>query len=99
VRHLGLETQWLAFKNKRLLAELEQVIARHGVVSPTRLESPPRAERISRLRQSAEARPRFFDDEAVRKIILKIVGDMPLAELRSLRLPVGDVVDAITKER
>jgi len=94
---LGLGVEWGAFRRRKLAEELEKALAelripgRSGMqrrdLGPPPLPPP--------LGTAADSSPK---DEQLRRIILNVVRRLPSADLRALRLPVGDVLDAIKDE-
>lgn len=96
--NLGLGVEWGAFRRRKLTEELEKALAalriperpgvRHRVVVPPSLHPLPATVAESSLR----------GDEQLRRIISNVIKRLPSADLRALRLPVGDVLDAIKDE-
>jgi hypothetical protein len=94
---LGLGVEWGAFRRRRLAEELEKALAalripkhaavqRRDAVQPSPVSPPATAD---------ESLPK--GDEQLRRIVLDVVRRLPSGDLRALRLPVGDVLDAINK--
>jgi hypothetical protein len=96
-RELRLDRRWLSFKDDRLIRELENALAVHSV--PIQNETALR-EAASAPISSAhpkDKQPQPPTQEELRKAILRAIAELPFSELRTIKLPVGDVIDAITK--
>jgi hypothetical protein len=94
---LGLGVEWGAFRRRKLAEELERALAalripdRSGAQRRDLFPPPP----SPLLATAAESVP---EDERLRRIVLNVVRRLPSADLRALRLPIGDVLDAIKDE-
>jgi hypothetical protein len=96
--NLGLGVEWGAFRRRKLTEELEKALAalriherpgvRHREVVPPSFHPSPATAAESSLK----------GDEPLRRIISNVIKRLPSADLRALRLPVGDVLDAIKDE-
>jgi len=96
VRQSRLAIQWSTFRRQQLIKELEKSLRRSGVPVAWEVGTPGTPGTQAILRKpipGAQA-----DDAAeIRRIVVKVVSGLPVDELRSLRLPVGDVFDALKK--
>ena len=101
VQDRGLSGQWLAFKNKHLLSKLEAELRDRGVMTSGISAAPlvPIQERPNPSSREDSVMEPHLDTNDLRDVILKVVGRLPLSELRSLKLPVGDVLDAIVRRQ
>jgi hypothetical protein len=101
VRNLKLDRRWLSFKRERLLHELEVSLIEHDVtLADEKVLRAATTEHVEHQQDFAtNKRERLLDEGDIKKAILKVVGELPLSELRSLRLPVGEVIDAIIQHR
>jgi hypothetical protein len=98
VRSLRVDGRWLSFKRERLLQEFEATLQGHGVPIADDSALREAAEDQTRITKTVEHREvHTVNPEEVRKAILRVVAELPLAELRNLRLPAGEVIDAISK--
>jgi hypothetical protein len=95
---LGLGVEWGAFRRRKLAEELEKALAalriperagarQRDVVQPSRHPLP-----------ATVSEPLPQGDDQLRRIVLNVVKRLPSVDLRALRLPVGDVLDAIKDE-
>jgi hypothetical protein len=95
-RELRLDRRWLSFKDDRLIRELENALAIHGITvrsdPPLREAAPTPA---SPQKPNVQQLPTTQDE--LRKALLKAIAALPFSELRTIKLPIGDVIDAITK--
>jgi hypothetical protein len=95
---LGLGIEWGAFRRRKLSEELEKALAalriperagaRQRDAIPVPLQSLPATADNSSLNA----------DQQLRRIIISVIKRLPSTDLRALRLPVGDVLDAIKDE-
>jgi hypothetical protein len=95
---LGLGIEWGAFRRRKLAEEFEQALAalripERAVVRQRDVVQPP-----PHPMPETSAQSLLKGDEQLRRIILNVVKGLPSADLRALRLPVGDVLDAIKDE-
>jgi hypothetical protein len=97
----GLSGQWLAFRNRRLVSRLQTELHDLGIrtaeisihaLAPTHRQSDSQR-REDTLPESKQS------EEALRDAVVSVVKNLPLSELRNLRLPVGELFDTITKRR
>jgi hypothetical protein len=95
-RELRLDQRWLAFKDERLIRELEHAVSEHGITIQKELS----LREVATQPISSKSKPNLLyppTQEELRKAILKAIAEMPFSELRTIKLPIGDVIDAITK--
>jgi hypothetical protein len=91
---MGLGRSWGLHKRDNLVQRFHAALHAIGVVAPLHQPAPQRSTRAHAPIPPASA----LDEEArVRQLVGRIINTLPIAELRSLRLPLGDVYDAITK--
>jgi hypothetical protein len=104
VRRFGIDRKWIVYKKDRLLSKLDEELLRHGITNTESILHPAKpiaSESITTTAQQPEspagktALSRATDTNLLRRVVLKIVNNLPAEELRSLRLPVGEVLDAI----
>src|SRR5882672_10808897 len=87
-RKTGVWNDWNAFRRSRLLRELQIAVqyAMPETPHPTlRVPPPPKHEIL----------PHVGAEERLREAVLYAVRNATLADLRALRLPVGDLFDAL----
>jgi hypothetical protein len=99
----NLYGQWAAFKGMQLRAKLEAELRGLGVLhadvpdttlaeeKKLHIPTTPRPGVVSGLVPSLH--------EELRDVIVRVVQSLPISELRGLRLPVGDVYDALKQHR
>jgi hypothetical protein len=90
---------WTAFRRERLIGAFKEALRDLGIP-----EKPQLARQVSTLAahfapQSATAAQGASagNEPATRELVQRVIASLPLAELRSLRLPVGDVLDALRR--
>jgi hypothetical protein len=96
---LGLGVEWGAFRRRRLAEEFQRSLAALRIPErpmgrPQEAASPS----LHPLPVTAAASPSLKGDEQLRRIIIRVINRLPSADLRALRLPVGDVLDAVKDE-
>ncbi|MGD1071839.1 MAG: hypothetical protein ABSB15_17035 [Bryobacteraceae bacterium] len=100
-RRLGYHPQWSSFRHRELwkilLTSLDGLAAAGASsVSGELMRDQQSPEPKDGKTGQSSGRPLSVDyDETLRKVVLAIVGRMPLSELREMRLPVGDIVEAL----
>lgn len=96
-----LYSQWLAFRRIRLRSaldtELEGLGVRRGREGERGSVTREEALEFSRATDLGPEDAQPADD--LRETVVRIVRDLPLSELRNLRLPVGDLYDALKRRR
>ena len=97
VQEKNLYRQWLAFKGNQLRLMLGTELTSLGVMRAGMQEFAPTKET---KQQEPEPRPDAIGDnpppyDDLRDAIVRVVQGLPLSELRGLRLPVGEVYDAL----
>lgn len=93
-RRMAVGNEWNSFRRKRLLHELYSALDSFGI--PRR---GPRSRTTFDLRTAPNPKlaADIKDERILREAIARAVGGLPLSELRALRLPVGDLLDALMK--
>jgi OST-HTH/LOTUS domain-containing protein len=100
-RELGIYSQWSAFRHRELwkilLTELEQT--ENALAAPENVP-PDTAIEVSVAKASPPevSIPTDPNDELLRKVVLSVIGRMPIHQLRGLSLPVGDVMEAFQQK-
>jgi hypothetical protein len=94
---LGLGADWNAFRGRRLMQELEKALAVLGIPGYAAGEGQ-QADRYASTSTAPATDSPMKGDEQLRRVIISVVKKLPTTELRSLRLPVGEVVDALNFE-
>jgi hypothetical protein len=96
---LGLAPAWNAYRRRRLLDELEVVLKNHGVSLPRAEPEAQAAERSLRPVAQPPGVPLPAGESLIRSLAVEVVRNMPVAELRTLHVPLGYVVDALARRR
>lgn len=103
-RRLNISQQWISFRHrelfKALMTALDASLTSSGIeVAPVQYSQlvDTVARQDSALRPDARPMSTSADDK-LRKIVLAVIGKMTAHELKDLRLPVGDVLQAIHEE-
>lgn len=95
-KRLNEGSRWAAFRITQLTAEFAKTLAGNGI--PLQ-ETQRFAPRPSTGTQESSATVVFASDETnLRDLALKLVAILPIDELRSLRLPLGFVLDSLQKK-
>lgn len=102
----NLYNRWLAFKSKQVRAKLESELRGLGVrqlEAPTtplaEEEKPAAATPLPHPAPSEASRTQPFVRDELREAVVRVVQGLPIAEIRNLKLPVGDVYDALIRRR
>jgi hypothetical protein len=97
----GLSGQWLAFRNRQLLSRLQTELLDLGVKTTdiSTQAQPPAHKQADSQRREDKLPESNQSPDALRDAVISVVRNLPLSELRSLRLPVGEVFDTITRRR
>ena len=95
----GVQEQWSAFKRAKLISRFNAALRDLGI--PAR---PHQSRQVgapaSRLpsHETIGTQPIPSNDEAaLRNLVQRVIGELPVSELRELRLPVGVVFDALRR--
>jgi hypothetical protein len=90
-KRLGLSQHYGAFKRERLIKHFNEALKEHGIPAAT---GTPKAN-ISPYRSvSVKKGPRLSDDSQLRELVSRLAFSLPIDELRSIRMPIGVVLDA-----
>jgi hypothetical protein len=94
----GVAPQWAAFRRTRLIEAFNTSLRELGVsISPRALRGRGASSDVS-LRVADRTFNRAQQDEAsFRELMQRVVAELPIGELRLLKLPVGVVFDAFKK--
>jgi len=91
-RRLALNQQWGSFKRDHLIRNFTEALRQHGIPIPV----GPRHD-LARVgfttRKGAEIM-RHSDDAQLRELVSRLAFTLPIDELRSIRMPIGPVLDA-----
>jgi len=103
----GIGSHWAAFRRTKLIELFNASLRDNGVSfspplprSAGHFPSASTREHISvpaRASYQASATLQRLDDAAFRELIEKVVAELPVSELRLLKLPVGLVLDAVKR--
>jgi hypothetical protein len=98
-RQFSFFLQWGAYRNRELARELDRTLQQHHInkkIAATVADAP---QQLLKSTISPSPVPEIPDHDAsetaIRKLAIKVVANLPIAELRSLRFPLGDVLDAL----
>jgi hypothetical protein len=93
-RH-GHGPAWSKFKRKELVARFSSALEKNGINLPlSPIEEPAQTIRASRRPPAALQRFQIHDDE-LRDLVTRLAATLPVDELRSIRMPIGFVLDAL----
>jgi len=98
IGELGLVNQWSTFRKSRLMAEMEASLVQLGLpvkggqAAPSGLQRTPRS-----VPAGLQPTDNVQDEAFIRSLVARVINTISLAELRSLRLPLGDIVDALKR--
>ena len=104
-RSHGVSDEWKLFRRQRLFEELEKSLQRLDLRPDILRQSEPRSRRIGQgLRRNGPRENKSLaalesPDEKLRSIAVHIVQGLSTDELRGLKLPLGEVLDAIRNAR
>jgi hypothetical protein len=100
-RELGIYPQWSAFRHRELwkilLTALEQTENALPATETTPPEEATTIEPVFTKASDQEILP-DSDDDVLRRVVLSVIGRMPVHQLRELSLPVGDVMKALLQK-
>lgn len=96
--NLGLGVEWGAFRRRKLAEELEKALTLSRIPERAGVRQEDMVPAFLNRSSAMAAGPQMEGDERLRRIIINVVKRLPSADLRVLRLPVGDVLDAIKDE-
>lgn len=99
-RNCGVVSEWASFRTSRLRGLFDRALADAGIPRPP---ERPVSTSVSSMAPDRAANPasqlpivqRTVREEALRKLVLQVVAEMPLSDLRNLALPIGKVIDHI----
>jgi hypothetical protein len=94
-RAFGLERRWIEHRGRRLGAELARTLSAIGV-PPDKIRYLRQLENSRRANAPADQRARGDAESTLRRVALSVISRMSDADLRELKLPLGEVVDALT---
>jgi len=97
LQETNLFKPWMVFKGEQLRTILETELRTLGVAQSSVSATVPDAEsgpKMSLRRADSDESLSFPTD--LRSAIIRVVQNLPLSELRGLKLPVGDLFDALT---
>lgn len=94
----GLGTKWAAFRRRKLIERLNSSLRESAIPSIPRVsrtfETPSQ---VPAKRVAGTGVATGSEEVAFRDLVCKVVSELPLSELRSLKLPVGVVFDALKR--
>ena len=93
-KRLGVSQQWGLFKREHLIRDFTEALHQHGIPAATsapKHDLPPRSGFTPR--RTAEPQ-RQSDDVQLRELVSRLAFALPIEELRSIRMPIGLVLDA-----
>jgi hypothetical protein len=94
----GLGAQWGAFRRRKLIERLNSSLSELGIPSTPRISRKFEThQQISSLKTTRTSVAAGTEESVLRDLICKVVCELPMSELRSLKLPVGVVFDALTR--
>ena len=95
-RRLALNQQWGLFKRQQLIRNFAAALTERGVTTapaaPRHDFSPGRAAFTTRKGVETKRHP---DDAQLRELVSRLAFTLPIDELRSIRMPIGFVLDAV----
>ncbi|OFV96848.1 MAG: hypothetical protein A3H28_00820 [Acidobacteria bacterium RIFCSPLOWO2_02_FULL_61_28] len=91
----GLSEQWSAFRKRKLAEELDATLRKHGIPISSESISTATHDLGIQRRQLQPKLPDADDETTMRRLAIKVIGNLPMEELRSLRFPLGDIIDAL----
>jgi hypothetical protein len=92
-RRLALDQQWGRFKREQLIRNFTTALTERGVPTVARHDLPPSRVQ-STVKRSADIK-RSSDDAQLRELVSRLAFTLPIDELRSIRMPIGLVLDAV----
>jgi hypothetical protein len=93
-KRLGVSQQWGLFKREHLIRHFTEALHQHGITAATsgpKHDLPPRSGFTAR--KPADPK-RQSDDAQLRELVSRLAFALPIEELRSIRMPIGLVLDA-----
>jgi hypothetical protein len=93
----GVGSQWAAFRRTKLIEVFQSSVRALGVsIAPRALRGPnhPVDRPVCSVGRTTSP---AIDEAAFRGLVLRVIAELPIDELRLLRLPVGVVFDAFRK--
>ena len=96
----GLGAQWTAFRRARLVSSFKSFLQSLSIPAAPKFE-PNSGIPAAEAGTVPEIQPTSANDAEIefRNLVRRVVMELPLEELRLLRLPVGAVVDALTSRK
>lgn len=92
-RRLALDQQWAIFKREQLLRNFTAALTEHGVPVVQRHDAS--ALRPTFTSKKSPETKRLSDDAQLRELVSRLAFTLPIDELRSIRMPIGLVLDAV----
>jgi hypothetical protein len=99
VMQLGLAPAWNAYRRRRLLAELEGALGKHGISLRRADTGAQAAQRLLAPSGESQAVALASGESLIRSLAAEVVRNMPVVELRALHVPLGYIVDALARRR
>jgi hypothetical protein len=96
-RKAGVGLQWAAFRRKKLIEALKQALSDLGIPPVPSFPTPKGVPVTVGMEPKHLRSDGGGEDAALRDVIQKVVSELPISELRSLRLPVGVVFDLLRR--
>jgi hypothetical protein len=95
---LDVGIEWGAFRRRKLSEEIEKALATLRIPARASVRRGDMVQPSLHQLQATTSPSYLKGDEALRRIVVNVIKRLPSAELRALRLPVGDLLDAIKDE-
>ena len=92
-RRLALNQQWGKFKREQLIRHFTAALTERDVAAAPRHDLPPgRAQTTTKRTIDIKRHP---DDAQLRELVSRLAFTLPIDELRSIRMPIGLILDAV----
>ncbi len=97
-KRVGAASEWVAFRLRKLVSEFEKSVIALGLPAHVVRQNPSRM--AQHVEQTADRNSEKPNDTEImfRHLVSRLVTELPIEELRALRLPLGLVFDALDKK-
>lgn len=99
LQRVGIDAKWFDFRRSKLIAKFEADLRNlgiPGVRTEARKEIPPPSNLPPHPVNAPSSAP-TSDESTFRDLVKRVIEELPISELRLLRLPVGVVFDALRR--
>jgi hypothetical protein len=96
-KRLGLSRQWGLYKREHPIRLFTEALHNQGISAAT--AAPKHDLRAARALSRRPSTPRRsnFDDIEIRELVSRLALALPIDELRSIRMPLGLILDALSR--